>query len=118
MKRLFWIGVGAAAGASGTVWAQRTVKARVEELGADQAIAVAGRGARAVGRTVVAAVGEGRTAMADREVELRRRILGEDSVLDLRPPEVVPRHRPVGPRRSARPTRPRGSAVSLRAPRR
>jgi len=96
MRRLFWIGIGAAAGASGTVWTQRRVKAQLDELGPEHMVAVAGRGAavagrgaKAVGRTVATAlseaVGEGRTAMADREVELKRKLLGHDALLDLRP---------------------------------
>ena len=33
MRRLFWLGVGAIAGASGTVWAERKVRSRLEQLG-------------------------------------------------------------------------------------
>ncbi|MCZ7628343.1 MAG: hypothetical protein M5U19_04445 [Microthrixaceae bacterium] len=57
MRRLFWMGVGAAAGASGTVWAQRRVRGAIEDLGAEAVVAAAGRGARTVARRVVAAVG-------------------------------------------------------------
>lgn len=84
MRRLFWMGVGAAAGASGTVWAQRRVRGAIEDLGAEQVVAAAGKGARVVARTVVAAVGEGRDAMAQREQELRSRFHGAESTLDLR----------------------------------
>jgi hypothetical protein len=84
MRRLFWMGVGAAAGASGTVWAQRRVRAGLDELDAGQVVAVAGRGARSLGRTLAAAVAEGRSGMAEREMELRRQMEGTGQVLDLR----------------------------------
>jgi hypothetical protein len=81
MRRLFWLSVGAAAGASGTIWTQRRVREHLDNLGPEQVVVVAGKGAvaagkgaRAVGRTVAAAVGEGRSAMAEREVELRQRL--------------------------------------------
>ncbi len=32
MRRLFWLGVGAVAGASGTIWAEHKVRARMEQL--------------------------------------------------------------------------------------
>lgn len=70
MRRLFWLGVGAAAGASGTIWTQRRVKEQLDNLGPETAVAVAGRGAKAIGRTVSAAISEGRAAMAEREDEL------------------------------------------------
>lgn len=94
--------MGAAAGASGTVWAQRRVRGAIEEFGADQVIAVAGKGARAVARTIVAAVGEGRDGMAQREQELRNRLHGPESTLDrrrLRPGTTL---RPVPTRRTGR----------------
>ena len=84
MKRLFWMGVGAAAGASGTIWAQRKVRAGIDEIGAEQVVAVAGRGARAAGRTVRAALREGRVGMAEREIELKGRMFGTEASLDLR----------------------------------
>lgn len=74
MRRLFWLSVGAAAGATGTIWTQRKVRSRLEDLGPEHVVVVAGRGARAVGRRVADAVSEGRSAMADREVELRERM--------------------------------------------
>lgn len=86
MRRLFWMGVGAAAGASSTVWVQRRVRERLDELGPEQVLAAAGRSARSVGRTVIAAVSEGRDGMTERELEMRQRILGVDDSLDLRHP--------------------------------
>ncbi len=78
------MGLGAAAGASGTVWAQRRVRGAIEDLGAEQVVAVAGRGARAAARAVVSAVGEAREAMSERELELRSRLHGTDASVDLR----------------------------------
>ncbi len=72
MRRLFWLGVGAVAGASGTIWAEHKVRARIEQLGPEHLVVSAGNKARDVGRSVVDAVTEGRGAMRDREAELRR----------------------------------------------
>lgn len=72
MRRLFWLGVGAVAGASGTIWAEHKVRARLEQLGPEHLVVTAGNKARDVGRSVADAVAEGRGAMRDRERELRR----------------------------------------------
>ena len=72
MRRLFWLGVGAIAGASGTIWAEHKVRARLDQLGPDHLVVTAGNRARDVGRSVVDAVAEGRGAMRAREDELRR----------------------------------------------
>lgn len=71
MRRLFWLGVGAVAGASGTVWAERKVRSRLDQLAPDHLVVSAGNKARDVGRSVVDAVVEGRGAMREREDELR-----------------------------------------------
>lgn len=73
MRRLFWLGVGAIAGATGTVWAERKVKARLDALQPDHLVVIAGNRARSVGRSVVDAVAEGRGAMRAREDELKGR---------------------------------------------
>jgi len=73
MKRLFWLGVGAIAGASGTVWAERKVRTQMEALQPDQLAVAAGNKALAVGRNVVDAVLDGRDAMREREFDLRSR---------------------------------------------
>jgi hypothetical protein len=72
MRRLFWLGVGAIAGASGTIWAERKVRTRLEALQPDHLVVAAGNRARDVGRSVVDAVADGRGAMREREAELRR----------------------------------------------
>lgn len=71
MRRLFWLGVGAIAGASGTIWAEHKVRTRIEQLGPEHLVVTAGNKARDVGRSVVDAVAEGRGAMREREAELR-----------------------------------------------
>ncbi len=73
MKRLFWLGVGAAAGAAGTVWAERKVKNQIEALSPDQLVVRAGQKATDAGRSILDAVTEGREAMRTRETELRGR---------------------------------------------
>jgi hypothetical protein len=61
-KRLFWLTVGAIAGFSGSVWIQRRVKQAVDRFAPEQ-----------VQSDVKAAWQEGRSAMRDREDELRHR---------------------------------------------
>ena len=73
VRRLFWLGVGTVAGAVGTVWTERKVKERLDALAPDHAVKVATEKAKDAGRTVVEAVTEGRTAMVEREQELRAR---------------------------------------------
>ncbi len=97
-KRVVWFGLGAAAGASGVVWAEQQVRRRLEELGPDHVVSLAGRSARRVGRSLLAAVAEGRAVAADTEDELRAR---RDQRLRAGRP---PGERPPGPVR--RPSRP------------
>ena len=73
MRRLFWLGIGTVAGAAGTVWTERKVKERLDALAPDHAVRVAAEKAKGAGRTVVDAVAEGRSAMVEREQELRAR---------------------------------------------
>jgi hypothetical protein len=95
MKRLVWLGIGAAAGASGTVWAQQKVRRRLDALGPDHLVVTAGNTAKKVGRNVRDAVSEGRSTMRDREEQLRAQRDGT--------PVARTVHRTSGP---ARPTRP------------
>lgn len=74
MRRLFWLGVGAVAGASGTVWVERKVRSRLDALQPDHLVVLAGNRARSAGRSVVDAVAEGRGAMREREAEMRERL--------------------------------------------
>ncbi len=70
-KRVVWFGMGAAAGASGVVWAEQKVRRRLEELGPDHLAVLAGNSALRVGRSVLDAVADGRLTMREREDELR-----------------------------------------------
>ena len=63
--------MGAAAGASGVVWAEQKVRRRLEELGPDHLAVLAGNSALRVGRSVLDAVADGRLTMREREDELR-----------------------------------------------
>ena len=74
MRRLFWLGVGAVAGASGTIWTERKVRQRLDALQPDHLVVQAGERARDVGRSVLDAVAEGRGAMRERELQLRDRL--------------------------------------------
>ena len=73
VRRLFWLGIGTVAGAAGTVWTERKVKERLDALAPDHAVRVAAAKAKDAGRSVVDAVAEGRSAMVEREQELRAR---------------------------------------------
>lgn len=73
MKRLFWIGVGAVAGAGGSLWAERKVRNQIDALSPDQIVVRAGRRAGQAGRNFVDALSDGRQAMRSREDELRTR---------------------------------------------
>jgi len=97
-KRARWMSVGAAAGAAGTVWAQRTVRRQLDRTSpadiAASARGVARRSAKGVVRRVSNAIDEGRSAMRDRDSDLR------GGSIDLRPP--VPGHaNGTGPYRPA-----------------
>jgi hypothetical protein len=72
-KRTFWFGAGIAAGASGTVWAQRKVKEQLDRTTPGHLAGKALQGGRRVTETVRLAFEDGREAAAQREVELRDR---------------------------------------------
>ena len=73
MRRLFWLSIGTVAGAAGTVWTERKIKERLDALAPDHAMKLAADKAKDAGRNVVEAVTEGRSAMVEREQELRAR---------------------------------------------
>ncbi|MEX0767191.1 MAG: hypothetical protein WD029_01800 [Microthrixaceae bacterium] len=87
MKRLFWLSVGVAAGASGTVWVERQVKSRLESLQPEHLAVQAQKRAVSVGKHLLDAAIEGRSAMRDRESELRARY--HDSPSPEFPPGVI-----------------------------
>ena len=82
-KRARWMSAGAAAGAAGTIWAQRSVRRQIERAQAADLAAsargVARRSARGLLRRVSSAIDEGRTAMRERDSAFR------DASIDLRP---------------------------------
>jgi hypothetical protein len=73
-RRLFWLAVGTGLGFGISFWVMRSIRGaldryRPERVGSDLAGAV-----RAFGADLRAAAADGRAAMRDREVELRREI--------------------------------------------
>ena len=66
-KRLFWFTMGCAS----SLWVMRTVRRTVERLAPHRLTQDAVAGARSAGAELRAALDEGRTAMRQREVELR-----------------------------------------------
>ncbi len=73
-KRVRWMGVGAAAGAAATVWAERRLRRQVERFLPAQVRAGLSARVRAAGSDVREAIEEGREAMAQREAELRAQL--------------------------------------------
>jgi hypothetical protein len=70
-KRVRWTMLGAAAGVGGSIWAQRRVRRSVARYLPEQVTAEARARMARTAEDLRAAVGEGRTAMAEREAELR-----------------------------------------------
>ena len=70
-KRLFWLSVGLTAGFGSSFWLMRTVRRTVERLTPQRLTQDAVAGARSAGAELRAALDEGRTAMRQREAELR-----------------------------------------------
>ena len=70
-KRLFWLSVGLTAGFGTSFWLMRTVRRTVERLTPQRLTQDAVAGARSAGVEIKAALDEGRTAMRQREAELR-----------------------------------------------
>jgi hypothetical protein len=87
-KRVFYFGAGVAAGASGTVYAQRKIKSQLDKARPSHLVVAATDATKRVGGAVREAVSEGRAAARAREDELRGR-------LDPEPPPT--RLRSVGP---------------------
>lgn len=96
-KRVVWFSVGAAAGASAAVWAEQQVRRKLDELGPEHVVSLAGRSARRVGQSILDAVADGRAVAADREDELRARRdqRVRDGRATARGPTPVSRSRPL-----------------------
>ena len=73
-KRLFWLTVGLMAGFGSSFWLMRTVRRTVERFTPQRLSQDAMAGARNVGSELRAALDEGRTAMHQREAELRAEV--------------------------------------------
>ncbi len=75
-KRLFWLVVGMAIGAGQTLWFMRRLRRYVDQYKPGQVTVRVGDGLTNLGRDIRGAVVEGRTAMNEREAELRAKISG------------------------------------------
>jgi hypothetical protein len=71
-KRLSWLTVGTGFGFGLAVWLRRALRARIERYRPAQVSAGLTKKLRRLGDDVRAAALEGRSAMRDREAELRR----------------------------------------------
>jgi hypothetical protein len=123
LKRVRWVTAGAALGFGSSVWLQRRLKAAVDRYLPEQVGHRATDRARAVTADLRAALAEGRTAMRERERELRAHLEPAASPPDgdspARPGHPAYRHLRVvdADEVPARPARRRGLAAG-RPPRR
>lgn len=86
IKRLTWFTGGIVAGAASVVLVGRRIKRRVSDLAPVRVAERAVRRSRESAHLLRDAYGEGRTAMAQREKELRQRLLGDRLPEDARIP--------------------------------
>ncbi|GAC1317908.1 MAG: hypothetical protein NVSMB12_16240 [Acidimicrobiales bacterium] len=70
-KRLLWLLIGAGFGFGLSFWVVRTVRETIERYTPERVSADLAGAMRAFGQDLRAAVAEGRTAMQEREAELR-----------------------------------------------
>jgi hypothetical protein len=71
IKRITWFVAGAAAGASGSLYARRKVQRTAAKLAPVNVAKAGAESVRRKGRAVVEAVREGRSAMAAKEAEMK-----------------------------------------------
>ena len=71
VRRLVWFTSGATAGFGGAVWVRRRIRRTVRRYAPEQRRADTAASVRRLGSGVRAAVAEGRSAMREREAELR-----------------------------------------------
>lgn len=81
-KRVTWFAVGAAAGVGGSAYAKKRVKEAIDRLAPEHVQQVARHKARMIGGRVVGAAREGRSAMHEREQELRGRRPGQPAAIE------------------------------------
>jgi hypothetical protein len=74
LRRLLWFVTGASVGFGGAMWIRNRVRRALARVMPEQVSADVARGARHAGSTVRAAVSEGRSAMHDREAQLRQEL--------------------------------------------
>jgi hypothetical protein len=74
LRRLLWFVTGASVGFGGAMWIRNRVRRALARVMPEQVSADVARGARRAGSTVRDAVSEGRTAMHDREAQLRQEL--------------------------------------------
>jgi hypothetical protein len=71
IRRLVWFTSGATAGLGGAVWVRRRIRRTVRRYAPEQLRADTAASVRRLGSSVRDAVAEGRSAMREREAELR-----------------------------------------------
>jgi hypothetical protein len=71
IRRLVWFTSGATAGLGGAMWARRRIRRAVRRYAPEQLRADTAASVRRLGSGVRDAVAEGRSAMREREAELR-----------------------------------------------
>jgi hypothetical protein len=116
MKRVTWFAAGVAAGAAGTSYASRKIKAKVSQLAPARVAKRAATRVRSRGQDLAAAVREGRSAMRAKEDELRAQrdarsaahsrgqviILSDVREVERAARQISPQHPASRPRRSRR----------------
>jgi hypothetical protein len=70
-KRLFWLTLGAIAGFTGSVWAQRRIRETIERYYPEQVAKQVTGSVRGLGSDLRTAVQAGKAAMQEREESLR-----------------------------------------------
>lgn len=73
-KRIFWLLMGAGFGFGVSFWMMRFVRSTVERYTPERVSADLGEALKSFGSDLRAAVAEGREAMREREIELRREL--------------------------------------------
>jgi hypothetical protein len=73
-KRVFWWGAGFSAGLGSSFWVKRTVNRKVQRYVPDDVRTAVSTRARSAGRTVKAAVDEGRATMRQYQADAEARI--------------------------------------------
>jgi len=78
VRRTFWVALGLGAGATGAVVASRWAKRQARKVAPTTIVREAKGGLLDLGKLVSESIAEGRQAMAERELELRAELRGED----------------------------------------